>query len=77
MGDKNSGLSEKLKKNLTAEQLSDLEEKLESADGEAIENTRLKSVRITTILSAVLGLFGGGSFYLGRIRAGILKVVSM
>lgn len=71
-------LSEKFGKYVSKNQLMNLQNKLENADEKAfdeIKQIKLKSSFVTTMLSAFLGLFGAGSFYLGRIKAGILKVV--
>ena len=70
--------SEKYHKDLSKEQLSDLKDRLENANEEVfdkLERAKVKSTSTTVKLSAFLGLFGAGSFYLGRIKAGILKVV--
>ena len=38
---------------------------------EKVKNTGTKSLKCTTVLSAVFGLFGGGDFYLGFIGRAI------
>ena len=67
-----------VKSNVSKKQFAELEQGLESADSakaEKIKTAKLKEPSVTTVLSSVFGLFGGGSFYLGQIKRGIIKVI--
>lgn len=79
MNNENTRLcSEKFKGDISPKQADKLEEKLQSVSDERvkqIQETATKSVGKTVLLSAIFGLFGGGSFYLGQIKRGVCKVV--
>lgn len=68
----------KFKGNITEEQEQELVKKLSVVSddkAEQLRNVKIKSVKCTVRLSSVLGLFGGGSFYLGQIKRGIAKCI--
>ena len=59
-------------------QQAELKQRLQSVPDnkyETITAVKTKSTKMTTVLSAVFGLFGAGSFYLGLYKRGICKVV--
>ncbi len=71
-------LVEKFGADISEEQSNELEKSLGNVPEESYErisNVKTKSVKTTVILSSLLGLFGAGSFYLGLIKRGVVKVV--
>lgn len=71
-------ITSRLKGNVSDNHYGELKDLISAADDSkagAAEAVKVKSRNITTLLSAVLGLFGAGSFYLGQIKRGICKVV--
>ncbi|MDE7264665.1 MAG: TM2 domain-containing protein, partial [Clostridia bacterium] len=49
--------------------------KVSAEKAEAVKNAKLKSSCLAVVLSAFLGLFGAGSFYLGYWKRGICKIL--
>lgn len=71
-------IADKFKNGITEEQSESLLENIENISDEKYDglcSVRMKSLRVTVILSAVLGLFGAGNFYLGNIGRGLIKVI--
>lgn len=76
--EKIENIAEKFKKEVSAAQLDDVKKQLTNVPDEkysAAEAVKTKSSFLTVMLSAFLGLFGAGSFYLGCYKRGIVKVV--
>ncbi|MDE7181882.1 MAG: NINE protein [Clostridia bacterium] len=70
-------VAEKFKENISKQQSENLKRELEAVSDERlseIENVKIKRSLITVLLSAFLGLFGAGSFYLGYFKRGIVKI---
>lgn len=70
-------VAEKFEKNISKQQSEALKRELEAVPDEKlseIENVKIKRSLITVLLSAFLGLFGAGSFYLGYFKRGIIKI---
>ncbi len=68
----------KFKENISQQQAAETEKKLKSVPDDRVRDIRqikLISAKKTVALSAVFGLFGGGSFYLGQVRRGLCKVL--
>lgn len=42
---------------------------------DVVMNVRIKNLKLTVLLSALFGLFGAGSFYLGLLKRGICKII--
>ena len=70
-------VAEKFKESISKQQSEDLKRELEAVSDERlseIENVKIKHSLITVLLSAFLGLFGAGSFYLGYFKRGLVKI---
>ena len=70
-------VAEKFKENISKQQSENLKRELEAVSDERlseIENVKIKRSLITVLLSAFLGLFGAGSFYLGYFKRGMVKI---
>lgn len=68
----------RFKDKLTPKQAEDIERKMQSASDEKVQSVnrfKAKSVKTTTMFSAFFGIWGGGSFYLGRYKRGVAKVI--
>ncbi len=69
---------EKISGNVTSEQEGRISVALAEAPEEKfgeVKSVKIKSLKHTTVLSAVLGLFGGGDFYLGFFKRAICKCI--
>ncbi|MDE6598139.1 MAG: TM2 domain-containing protein, partial [Clostridia bacterium] len=76
--EKIENIAEKFQKEISSAQLDEVKQRLDSVPDEkysAVEAVKTKSCFLTVLLSALLGLFGAGSFYLGYYKRGIVKVV--
>ncbi len=68
----------KFNDNISRQQAAEIEKRLKSVSDDHIDDIRqieLKSAKRTVAFSAVFGLFGGGSFYLGQVKRGLCKIL--
>lgn len=73
-----SSAEAEFKKNISRVQQAELEQQLETTPDnrlEAVMSVKTKSLKLTVVLSALFGLFGAGSFYLGLFKRGICKII--